>query len=303
VKILIAEDDASSRLLLLRVLTAWGHEVVATSNGAEAWEALQSDRTLRLAILDWLMPQMDGVEICARVKAQNSMSPPYLILLTALDDKESLAAGLDAGADDFLSKPYDPLELRARLKAGERMLGLNDRLLEAQRIAAAQARTDELTGILNRRALFEALEDEMARASREGSSLGVGMLDVDHFKRVNDDSGHAGGDAVLCEIVERARSVLRPYDTIGRVGGEEFVIVAPGVDEAGLLEVLERVRRAAAEKPVVFSGTAFSMTVSLGGAVWRGEDGDALIARADDALYRAKEGGRDAVVMSSGPRG
>lgn len=170
-------------------------------------------------------------------------------------------------------------------------------------MAASQARTDELTGILNRRALYESLEDEMARARREGSSLGVGMLDVDHFKRVNDERGHAAGDAVLCEIVERAKSVLRPYDTIGRVGGEEFVIIAPGVGEGGLLEVLERVRRAAAEKPIAFRETAFAMTVSLGGAVWRGEDGDSLIARADDALYRAKEGGRDAVVMAGDPPG
>lgn len=297
-KVLIAEDDGVSRLLLRRVLTSWGYDVVATSDGAEAWEALQSDAELRLAILDWLMPRVDGVEICARVKAQQSMRPPYLILLTALDDKESVVRGLDAGADDFLSKPYDPAELRARLEVGKRILDLNDRLLEAQRVVAEQARTDALTGILNRGALYRALEEEIARARRATPSLGVGMLDLDHFKEVNDSCGHAAGDAVLCEVVHRAESVVRPYDTLGRVGGEEFVLLTPGVDAAGLREVLERVRRAVAAKPVTFAEHEFAVTVSLGGALWSGEDGDALLARADAALYAAKEGGRDRVELA-----
>jgi diguanylate cyclase (GGDEF)-like protein len=297
VRILIAEDDGVSRLLLQRVLTSWGYEVLATRDGAEAWDALQSADAPRLAILDWLMPGIDGVEICARVRARGGLRPPYLILLTALDDKESVVRGLDAGADDYLSKPYDPAELRARLEVGKRILDLNDRLLEAQRVAAEQARTDALTGILNRGALYRALEDEIARAGREVSALGVGMMDIDHFKRVNDVCGHAAGDAVLCDVVERSRSVLRPYDTFGRVGGEEFVLIAPGVDGPGLREVLERVRRAVAVAPLTFGEHAFAVTVSLGGALWSGEDGDALLARADDALYCAKAAGRDAVVL------
>lgn len=297
-RILIAEDDGVSRLLLRRVLTSWGYDVVATSDGTEAWEALQSADAPRLAILDWLMPGIDGVEICARVKAQDSMQPPYLILLTALDDKDSLVRGLDAGADDFLSKPYDPAELRARLEVGKRIIGLNDRLLEAQRVVEEQARTDALTGILNRGALYKALEEEIARAGREGSTLGIGVLDIDHFKLVNDRFGHAAGDAVLCEVVERARSVMRPYDTFGRVGGEEFVTLAPGVDGPGLRDVLERVRRVVAAGPVVSAGHTVAVTVSLGGALWAGEDGDALMARADEALYRAKGGGRNAVVLN-----
>ena len=298
-KILIAEDDAVSRLLLQRVLTSWGYEVVAVGDGTAAWEALQGDDAPRLAILDWLMPGTDGVEICVRVKAQHSMDPPYLIMLTALDDKESLVRALDLGADDFLSKPYDPAELRARLEVGKRIIDLNDRLIEAQRVAAERARTDALTGILNRGALFAALDEEIARALREVVPLGAGMLDIDHFKRVNDGWGHAAGDAVLCEIVERVRAVMRPYDTLGRVGGEEFALIAPGVDEAGLREVLERARRAVCARPIRHGGREFHMTVSLGGALWASEDGDALIARADAALYRAKEGGRDAVVLDS----
>ena len=296
-RILIAEDDSVSRLLLQRVLTSWGYEVVAVGDGTAAWEALQGEDAPRLAILDWLMPGIDGVEICTRVKAQQSMSPPYLIMLTALDDKKSLATALDLGASDYLSKPYDPGELRARLVVGKRMLDINDRLLEAQRVAAERARTDALTGILNRGALYTTLEEEIARALREASPLGVGMLDIDHFKRVNDDWGHAAGDAVLCEIVDRVLGVMRPYDTLGRVGGEEFVLIAPNVDEGDLREVLQRVRRAVGARPALFDGHEFAMTVSLGGALWAGEDGDALIARADAALYRAKEGGRDAVVL------
>ena len=296
-KILIAEDDSVSRLLLQRVLTSWGYEVVAVADGTAAWEVLQGDDAPRLGILDWLMPGTDGVEICARVKAQQSMQPPYLLMLTALDDKQSLVTALDLGADDYLSKPYDPAELRARLEVGQRIIDLNDRLLEAERVADERSRTDALTGILNRGALYDALEEEIARAVRERLPLGVGMLDIDHFKRVNDSWGHAAGDAVLREIVDRIRSVMRPYDTLGRIGGEEFVLIAPGVDEPGLREVLERVRRTVGACPVVYDGHEFLLTVSIGGALWVGEDGDELIACADAALYRAKDGGRDAVVL------
>ena len=296
-KILIAEDDSVSRLLLQRVLTSWGYEVVAVADGTAAWEVLQGDDAPRLGILDWLMPGTDGVEICARVKAQQSMQPPYLLMLTALDDKQSLVTALDLGADDYLSKPYDPAELRARLEVGQRIIDLNDRLLEAERVADERSRTDALTGILNRGALYRALDEEIARAVRERLPLGVGMLDIDHFKRVNDSRGHAAGDAVLCEIVDRIRSVMRPYDTLGRIGGEEFVLIAPGVDEPGLREVLERVRRTVGACPVVYDGHEFLLTVSIGGALWVGEGGDELIACADAALYRAKEGGRDAVVL------
>ena len=290
-RVLIAEDDVTSRLLLKRVLEGWGYEVIATTDGAEAWEALQAEDGPRLAILDGMMPQMDGVDVCRRLRAQETLQPPYLILLTALGDKESVVTGLDAGADDFVRKPYDPDELRARLAVGRRLVELNDELLGAQHALEILARTDALTGVLNRGAIVGELEQEAARAAREGSLLGLGMLDIDRFKFVNDTHGHAAGDAVLCEIVQRVLGVMRPYDAFGRVGGEEFLVIVPGCGEKELRDVLERIRRAISRTPIVAAGHEVAVTMSLGGAVRRRGSADRLIARADDALYTAKGAG------------
>jgi two-component system, cell cycle response regulator len=300
VRILIAEDDATSRLLLKRVLESWGYEVEVTRDGDEAWRCLSDPDGPRLAILDWMMPGMDGVEVCSRVRTLETMQPPYIILLTSLGEKDSVIAGLEAGADDYLSKPYDAAELHARVEVGRRLVELNERLLEAQRVVEELARTDALTGIRNRGAILEILEVEIARAEREGTSLGLGMLDIDHFKEVNDSSGHAAGDEVLREVVRRIVSVLRPYDTLGRFGGEEFLLVVPGVDVLELGVVCERIRRVVTASPIEVSGHSFAITASLGAALRKRESPDGLIARADYALYTAKDDGRDRVVMADG---
>jgi two-component system cell cycle response regulator len=297
-RILIAEDDATSRLLLTRVLENWGYEVTVTKDGAEALQALEADVAPRLAILDWMMPGMDGVDVCRRVRARETLQPPYIILLTALGDKESVVTGLEAGADDYVGKPYDPAELRARLEVGCRLVELNDALLEAQHALEVVASTDALTGVLNRGAIVKELELEAERATREGSPLGLGMLDIDHFKLVNDTHGHAAGDAVLCEIVQRVLGVMRPYDTFGRFGGEEFLVLVPGSGERELRDVLERIRNAIRSAPILVDGHELAVTVSLGGATRGRESADGLIARADDALYTAKEQGRDRVVLA-----
>ena len=297
-RVLIAEDDVTSRMLLKRVLESWGYEVIVTKDGAEAWEELQVTDGPRLAILDWMMPGMDGVDVCRRTRAQETLQPPYLILLTALGDKESVVTGLDAGADDFVRKPYDPDELRARLAVGRRLVELNDELLGAQHALEILARTDALTGVLNRGAIVGELEQEASRAAREGGLLGVGMLDIDRFKLVNDTHGHSAGDAVLCEIVRRVLGVMRPYDAFGRFGGEEFLVIVPGCGEKELRDVLERMRRAIGRTPIVVDGGEVAVTVSLGGAVRGRDSADRLIARADDALYTAKEQGRDRVVLA-----
>ena len=297
-RVLIAEDDVTSRMLLKRVLESWGYEVIVTKDGAEAWEALRVPDGPRLAILDWMMPQMDGVDVCRRVRAEETLQPPYLILLTALGNKESVVTGLDAGADDFVRKPYDPDELRARLAVGRRLVELNDELLGAQHALEILARTDTLTGVLNRGAIVGELEREAARAARKGDLLGLGMLDIDRFKLVNDTHGHAAGDAVLCEIVRRVLGVMRPYDAFGRFGGEEFLVIVPGCGEKELRDVLERIRRAVSRTPIVAEGHEVAVTVSLGGVVRGRDSADRLIARADDALYTAKEQGRDRVVLA-----
>ena len=299
-RILIAEDDATSRLLLMRVLESWGYEVEITRDGAEAWRTLRDPEGPRLAILDWMMPEMDGVEVCSRVRALETMQPPYIILLTARGEQDSVVEGLQAGADDYLSKPYDAAELHARVEAGRRIVELNERLLEMKREVEEQARTDALTGILNRGAILAALEQEIARAEREATSVGLGMVDIDHFNQVNDTCGHAAGDDVLREVVRRIETVLRPYDTLGRFGGEEFLLIVPGVDEAELNAVSERVRRVVAASPIRASEQSFEITVSVGAALRTQESPDGLIARADFAMYAAKDEGRDRVVIADG---
>jgi len=297
-RVLIAEDDLTSRILLTKILEKWGYDVTVTVDGAAAWEVLQSADSPRVAILDWMMPEMDGVDVCRRARALDTHQPPYIILLTALGEKDNMMAGFEAGADDYVGKPYDPAELRARVEVGRRLVELNDELIEAQLRLEVQAHTDALTGLPNRRAIVETLQEELQRSEREGTRLAVGMLDIDHFKRVNDECGHASGDAVLCELARRMESALRPYDSVGRFGGEEFLVVAPGVSGPELGELLERLRKAVSQASFTVEARDLVVTVSLGGAVYAGESMDALIARADDALYEAKARGRDQVVLA-----
>ncbi len=297
-RVLIAEDDITSRVLLKKVLEKWGYDVAVTTNGADAWRVLQADDAPRIAILDWMMPEMDGIDVCRRVRALDTRQPPYVILLTALGEKDHMMTGFEAGADDYVGKPYDPAELRARIGVGRRLVELNEELIETQTRLEVQAHTDPLTGLPNRRAIVEALDEELQRSAREGTRLAVGMLDIDHFKLVNDEFGHAAGDDVLCELARRMESTLRPCDSVGRFGGEEFLVVVPGVSSAEFSELLERLRRAASEAPFTASERDLAVTVSLGGAVYAGGSMDALIARADDALYEAKARGRDLVVLA-----
>lgn len=297
-RVLIAEDDATSRKLLTRVLAQWGYEVIVTSDGAEAWAALQSEDPPPLAILDWMMPEMDGVELCRRVRESDTLSSLYIILLTARDTKRDMVIGLDAGANDYLGKPFDREELRARVDVGRRFAELNQKLLETQRSLETLARTDPLTGTLNRRAMLERLSEEMARAARENSPPGIGMIDIDHFKRINDTYGHGVGDHVLKDVVRRSAAAMRPYDALGRFGGDEFLTILPHAAPAHVKDVLERIRRAACVRPVEVDGHQIEVTLSIGGATSRGESAEALISSTDGALYQAKALGRNRVVMA-----
>ena len=201
-RILIAEDDFTSRTVLSGVLKKEGHEVMATVNGAEAWEALQQPDAPVLVILDWMMPEMDGPEVVRRVRALQTDRPPYIIMLTTKGDKADIIAGLDAGANDYLAKPFDPGELRARIEVGRRMVEMQDALIESREILTHQATHDPLTGLPNRRAILDRLREELARTRRHDDMLAVGMFDIDHFKQVNDTYGHQTGDDVLCGLAQ-----------------------------------------------------------------------------------------------------
>ena len=300
-EILIAEDDPVSRRVLEDYLKKWGYSLVSTRDGAEAWEALSKEGAPQMAILDWMMPGMDGLEVCRRVRQRGAEPYVYILLLTVRDQNQDVIEGMEAGADDYITKPYDAGELRARLRAGRRILALQEALISARDALRFQATHDPLTGLWNRLATVDILRRELARSARAESSVGLVMADLDGFKKVNDIYGHMAGDAALREASHRMLHTVRVYDTVGRYGGEEFLMVLPGCDKEGALGHAERLR-AAFQKPFDLPDASVSVTLSLGVvAISTAKDIDAgsLIRAADQALYRAKDQGRNRAVAAS----
>jgi diguanylate cyclase (GGDEF)-like protein len=296
-RILIADDDPVSRRLLEATLVRLGHEVVAVPDGTSAIAGLLAPGGPRLAILDWMMPGTDGIGVCSeiRTKARDYI---YVIVLTARDRHEDMVAALDGGVDDFLTKPLDQVELRARLRSGERVLDLQERLLRTQEALRHQASHDHLTGVGNRRMILEELTSELMRASREHRAVSIAIGDLDHFKQINDTLGHAAGDLVLQAAAKCLQSVLRSYEAVGRMGGEEFLLLLPGCEQAEAMDIAERARAAVAAARVPGPAGPITATMSLGVACHRPGDPTepvALIEKADLALYRAKAGGRNRV--------
>lgn len=298
-KVLIAEDEPVSRRILERKLLKWGYEVVACSDGASAWEALSKEDAPQLVILDWMMPEIDGPEICRRLREHARVPYTYILMLTAKRRKEDVIAGLDSGADDYISKPFDSHELDTRLRIGRRILELQAGLLRSREALRIQATHDSLTGLWNRGTVLEHLQKELHRAQREGKSTAVMMADLDNFKQINDRHGHLTGDAVLREVSRRMRRLVRNYDTIGRYGGEEFLIVVPGSEVAGAETLANRIREQIAEHPINTLEGMIDLTISLGVAVGQTDDVNALIGAADSALYRAKRAGKNRVSVAS----
>jgi len=300
-RVLIADDDPVSRCLLEACLAKWNYEVVSYADGTQTWAALQLHDAPRLAILDWMMPGIDGPQICRKVRGLAREDYTYLLLLTSKARKEDIIAGMDAGADDYVTKPFDPHELRVRLRAGQRIIELHAKLVAAHEALRDQATHDSLTGLWNRSAILGTLEHELARARRQAGPLSVLMADVDHFKIINDTHGHAAGDAVLCEIALRMASAVRPYDSIGRFGGEEFLVVLPGCASADAASVAERVRRRVADTAITLPEGSVYVTLSLGLAMASGDPAgthETLIRASDRALYEAKAAGRNRVALA-----
>lgn len=300
-KILIADDDPVSSRLLDRLLVKWGYEVIAAHDGAEAWEVLQAENSPRVALLDWMMPGIDGLEICRRVRARSGQLCVYIMLLTANDKVGNLVEGLESGADDYLTKPFHPQELMARLRVGLRMLDLESRLVEARESLRFKASHDSLTTIWNRGAIIEVLERELSRARRDGSSVGILLADIDHFKRVNDTRGHLVGDEVLRAVSGRLKGEVRSYDSVGRYGGEEFLILLPGCDNPKLTTKAERLVKVVERSSIGTSTGTVAVTISIGG-IASGDcphaDVNKLLRAADTALYRAKVSGRNRSEMA-----
>src|SRR5712691_10640744 len=250
-RILIADDSIVSRHLLDATLRKWGYEVVVACDGAEAWNALQGEDAPKLAILDWVMPGLTGLDVCRNVRADGKDKDiyTYILLLTSKSLREDLIEGMEAGADDYLTKPFDQHELKVRLRAGTRIIELQRELVGAREALREQATKDFLTRIWNRSSILDILGRELARGSRENRPVGVVLADLDHFKLVNDTYGHFAGDAVLREFARRMRSSICSYDAIGRYGGEEFLIVLPGCDADVTGKQAERMRLALASEP------------------------------------------------------
>lgn len=297
-KILIADDSIVSRHLLEATLRKWGYEVTVACDGAEALQILEREDAPALIILDWMMPGMTGLEVCQRIRQRGSEPYIYILLLTSKSQKEDLIEGMDAGADDYITKPFDQNELQVRLRAGTRLVDLQAQLLSAREALREQATRDSLTHLWNRSSIIEALTRELARSERELSPVGVVIVDLDHFKHINDNHGHPAGDAVLREAARRMQSSVRQYDSIGRYGGEEFLILLPRCGEAESYSQAERLRKQLAQTEICFNDTSLRITASFGvtaaipGQPWTAEG---LIRKADEALYVAKNSGRNRV--------
>jgi len=300
-KILAAEDNPIFQAVLENLLTKWGYEVVSATDGTEAWQILQSDDPPRMAILDWMMPGMDGLEVCRRLRAAGREPYTYVLLLTARTESLDLVEGMEAGADDYVKKPLNTMELRARLRAGRRIVELQEQLVMAREALRQQATYDGLTGLLNRSAILRVLDKEMARAGRDSLPLSLLMVDLDHFKQINDAHGHQAGDAVLQEAAACMKTAVRRYDWVGRYGGEEFLVVLPGDVDGGAVQA-ERIRLAVANRPLLINGHPIRVTCSIG-CVQRAKDSpdsaDLLIHAADEALYAAKQHGRNRIAVAA----
>jgi two-component system cell cycle response regulator len=299
-KILIAEDDLISSKILQKNLLNWGYYVVPARTGAEAWKALQ-DQELRMALLDWMMPGMDGIEVCRKIRHRKKYKYTYIILLSAKDRKQDIITGLSSGADDYMTKPVNFLELRARLQTGRRIIDLEDKLLFVQNQLKDIASRDGLTKVWTRNESTRFLSEELERGNREGVSTGVILLDIDYFKRINDFYGHDIGDQALIQVVSRIKKTLRKSDKIGRYGGDEIVIVLPRCSTPEIKRIAERLRLSVSKKGIKTELDMVPLTISLGCAaadVIGILSADKFIKAADEALLKAKGQGRNCIVVA-----
>jgi len=303
-RVLLVDDEPTQRLITARLLKRAGYHVETAQDGKEALDKLTTSGQFQLLVTDWEMPEMDGVALCRAVRASQNAGYVYTILLTSRDAIEHVVAGLQAGADDYLTKPVLEPELLARLNTGKRIVTLERSLRMANEENRRLSVTDALTGAFNRRYLMEQVPIEILRSARYDHPLAIMMCDVDHFKKINDTHGHQAGDEVLKRLVALLRQKVRTIDWIARYGGEEFVIVLPETGYTNAKKVAETLRAAVAQLTIEFEGKTLNVTASFGVTGWDAEvpaDGsvDAMVARCDACVYDSKANGRNRVSAHS----
>jgi two-component system, cell cycle response regulator len=295
-RILIADDEPVSLRMLEKTLQRAGYEVTAVRDGRAAIEELCSPEGPRLALLDWMMPEFDGPAVCQEVRRKRGERHVHLVLLTSRNSKQDVVSGLESGADDYLIKPFDPDELKARLHNGLRILQLEDNLVEAREEMLYKATHDSLTSLLNRGTIVELLSHELTRTRRENRCTIAVLGDLDHFKLVNDTYGHMVGDEVLREVARRLLSSVRSYDFVGRYGGEEFLLVLNNCDAMKAFERAEEIRASICQSPIATSQGLLSVTASVGviaSHLRALESVEEFLCEVDRALYAAKSAGRN----------
>lgn len=300
-KVLIVDDDAVSRKVLEVRLAEWGYEGEAVEGGSPVEEMLSAEDAPRIVALAWPTSWVDGRDLLRRVKATDGQPRPYVLLLMENERRGDIAAGLDEGADDYIVKPFNPQEFAARLRAGKRIVNLQAELKESREALQYQATHDPLTGLWNRGEGTAVLERELQRMRREEGAVAVALIDLDHFKHVNDTYGHAVGDTLLKGSAQRMLGSLRPYDTVCRYGNEEFFIVLPNNGRDQAMVLAERIRLRLRESPIETQAGDVFVTASIGvaiGGAGEGLDVDALLTAAAAALSRAKQCGRDQIQIA-----
>ena len=302
-KILVADDDPVSCRLMQRMLERDGYEVVVAADGRAAVSALTSSDGPKLALIDWMMPELDGPGVCAEVRCRPDGSYVYILLLTSKQSQEDIVEGLEAGADDYLTKPCNPAEVKARLMTGRRILELEQKLVEAREGMRFRATHDGLTQLMNRTAILTHLHQALERSTRNGLPCAVLLCDIDHFKRINDVHGHVAGDTVLENFAKRLQRAVRAGDAIGRYGGEEFLIVLEGCSTEDVATRAEQVRRLVTDTPFRVRESVLKVSASIGGISINGSHRpitpEQMIDLADAAMYQAKAGGRDCIRIAA----
>ncbi len=288
--------------MMARILEQGGYQVTTAANGHEAVTELAKPDGPRLALVDWMMPELDGLGVCREVRKLREESYIYIVLLTSKESSEDVVQGLEAGADDYLTKPCDPAELKARLHTGRRILQLENKLVEARENMRFKATHDALTSLWDRGAIMSLLQSELSRSRRDGQPVSVILCDVDYFKFINDTHGHPAGDAVLEEISRRMLHSVRAHDSVGRYGGEEFLIVLGGVDREHLQLRAEQLQNAIRSTPCETVAGPLLVSISAGaitvGTCQRKIEVDQVLRMVDQSLYQAKEQGRNRIVYA-----